>query len=105
MLPAVFDILNHSDSSVAMVIVVSTLISLIKDQVASFQKKGVKAVHIKPSNSETLLSVMAADFQLIFISPETLLTDHEWRDVLQSPLFQKNLVGLVIDEAYCVKKW
>ena len=102
-LPAVFDILHHSDSSAAMVIVVSPLISLMKDQVAAFQKKGVKAVHITPSDSETLLSVMAADFQLIYISPETLLTDREWRDVLQSPLFQKNLVGLVIDEAHCVK--
>ena len=104
-LPAVFDILHHSDCSAAMVIVVSPLISLMKDQVAAFQKKGVKAAHITPSDSETLLSVMAADFQLIYISPETLLTDHEWRDVLRSPLFQKNLVGLVIDEAHCVKKW
>lgn len=104
-LPAVFDILRHSDSSAAMVIVVSPLISLMKDQVAAFQKKGVKAVHVTPSDSETLLAVMAGDFQLIYISPETLLTDHEWRDVLRSPLFQKNLVGLVIDEAHCVKKW
>ena len=76
-LPAIFDILHYSDSSAAMVIVVSPSISLMKDQVATFQKKGVKAAHITLSNSETLLSVLAADFQLIYISPETLLTDHE----------------------------
>ena len=37
-LPAVFDILHHSDSSAEMVIVVSPLISLMKDQVATLPK-------------------------------------------------------------------
>ena len=77
----------------------------MKDQVASFQKKGVNAVYINPSDSESKLAVVTGEFQLIYISPETLLTDLEWRDILQSPLFQQNLEGLVVDEAHCVKKW
>ena len=103
-LPAVFDILHHSDSPTAMIIVVSPLIALMMDQVENF-KKGVKAVYVSPSDSEAKLAVMAGDYQLMYMSPETLLTDLEWRDILQSPFFQQNLEGLVVDEAHCVRKW
>ncbi len=43
-------------------------------------------------------------YELIFMSPEALLTDMNWWDMLQSPIFQENLVALVVDEAHCVKK-
>jgi len=39
------------------------------------------------------------------MSPEAMVTDVKWGDILQSPVFQDNLVALVIDEAHCVKKW
>lgn len=50
-------------------------------------------------------SVMSGDVQLLYMSPETLLTNKEWRDVLESPIVQDSLVGLIVDEAHCVKKW
>ena len=39
------------------------------------------------------------------MSPEALLADTERSDMLLSTHFQKNLVGFVVDEAHCVKKW
>ena len=39
------------------------------------------------------------------MSPEAVLTNPEWRDMLQSPVYQENLVAFVVDEAHCVKKW
>lgn len=39
------------------------------------------------------------------ISPEGLLSNNCWRDVLLSREYQENLVAVVIDEAHCVKKW
>lgn len=44
-------------------------------------------------------------FQLIFMSPESALTDVRWRDMFSSPLYQERLVALIVDEAHCVKKW
>ena len=41
-------------------------------------------------------------FRLVFLSPESLFTDDRWRDMLQSAVYQKRLVGLVVDEAHCV---
>ena len=52
-----------------------------------------------------LASIMVGLFKLeaLYTSPETLLRDRQWRSILDSPVIQRNLVGLVIDEARCVK--
>ena len=39
------------------------------------------------------------------MSPEALLADDRWRYMLMSPMYKENLMGLVVDEAHCVKKW
>ena len=44
-------------------------------------------------------------YQMIFLTPESLLTTSKSRDVLLSDVYQRNLVAVVIDEAHCVKKW
>lgn len=35
----------------------------------------------------------------------SLLSDKDWVDVFQSPYFCEGLVGVVVDEAHCIKKW
>ena len=102
LLPLIFDTLRSKSNSQALI--VSPLIALMKDQESSFGKKGVRAVHVTKEDEETMLAVMAGNYQLIYISPETLLTDRQWRHVIESPLFQKNLVAFVVDEAHCIKK-
>ena len=42
---------------------------------------------------------------MVLFSPKLLLTDKTWRDMLQSPVYKEHLVGFIVDEAYCVKKW
>ena len=103
-LPAVFDRLRQKTSPTSLVIVVSPLITLIKDQVETFMRKGLKPVYVS-SDEESKHAVLTGGFQLVYLSPESLLMDRQWRVILESPLFQDNLVALVIDEAHCVKKW
>ena len=43
--------------------------------------------------------------QLLFISPESLLSNPSWLDMLRTAVYQDNLSGFVVDEAHCVKKW
>ena len=102
-LPSVFNSLHKKEKST--VIVVSPLIALMKDQVDSFTRKGIKAIHVSMHDEESVLSAMAGDYELIYISPESLLTDKQWRHHLAGPFIQKNLVAFVIDEAHCIKKW
>ena len=92
--------------SMSLVIVVSPLKAFMKDQVESFKKKGVHALCVAgQEDEETKLDIISGAVQLVYISPETLLKDHQWREFFRSQVVQENLVGLVVDEAYCVKKW
>ena len=90
-----------------MAVVVSPLIALMKDQVRAMTQRDVRAVYVGDvrEGGEVYIEVCEGKYQLIFMSPEALLTDIKWRDMLQSPTFTENLIALVIDEAHCVKKW
>lgn len=44
-------------------------------------------------------------YQLVFMSPEAILNDERWRDMLSSEVYRQRLVALVVDEAHCVKTW
>ena len=43
--------------------------------------------------------------QLVYISPEALFLFTEWRRMLSSDHYGENLVGFIVDEALCVRKW
>lgn len=43
--------------------------------------------------------------QLLYISPESLLRNYQWREMLRSEVYRENLVAFVVDEAHCVKQW
>ena len=50
-------------------------------------------------------AVTKGSVSLIFMSPESLLGCCKWREIFRSPVYKRNLVGLVIDEAHCIDKW
>ena len=62
--------------------VVSPLIALMKDQVAKLKAKGVEAVYV--GERCDMNKVYKDRYQILFISPEALLTDSKWQDVLLS---------------------
>ena len=41
---------------------------------------------------------------LVFMSPETLQV-REWRSVLSSEVFKKQVVLVAVDEAHCISEW
>ena len=68
-------------------------------------EREMSAVYVGDADSTTETEVCEGKYQLVFLSPEALLTNPMWRDMLQSPVYHSNLVALVVDEAHCVKKW
>lgn len=105
--PRVFDKLKRVDKK-PIVIVVSPLIALMKDQVRSFQAKRIPSVCVTAdteSNQHEKNCVLSVMYQLLLISSELLLTKHCYRLMCRSPEYIERLVTLVIDEAHCVKKW
>ena len=106
MLPVVFDTLRKVTGE-SIVVVVSPLKILMADQVDSCSHKGLKSVSVCGDESSRQLynSVINGNFQVVYISSEMLIGKKMWRDMLLSDCYQDRLVGVIIDEAHCVKKW
>ncbi|GAA3709331.1 ATP-dependent DNA helicase RecQ [Oceanisphaera sediminis] len=86
-------------------IVVSPLISLMKDQVDTLVANGVAAVYINSSLSrEEMLRHFAAmrrgELKLVYVSPERLL-QHEFMERIG----ELELGLFAIDEAHCISQW
>ena len=90
-LPYIFDILHGTTSSI--VVIVSPLNALMKEQVEKLGVKGAKAVYTGDITTDELDCVHAGEYQYVFTSPEALLTNMEWRDMLQTTVYENNLVG------------
>ena len=88
-----------------MIIVVSPLIALMQEQVRILVQKGMKAVYVGGAHQSVVEDIKDGKFQVLFFSPECLLTELDWRDVLHSSVFREQLVAFVVDEAHCVKQW
>ena len=88
----------------SIVLVVSPLIPLMKDQVRAMQERHVSAIYAGDLDEKTECEVCHGKYQLKFISPESLLSSNLWHNVLFSPVYQENLVGFIVDEAHYVKK-
>ena len=86
-------------------VVVSPLISLMKDQVRSLNEAGVHAAYINSSLSENQIRKaleFAAEgrYKIIYAAPERLMT----------PLFQQfasrtEISMVTVDEAHCISQW
>ncbi|KAL5477473.1 hypothetical protein EMCRGX_G024274 [Ephydatia muelleri] len=84
-LPFAFDHLRSSEGSI--VVVISPLLSQMKDQVA------------------LQASVVNGEFQLLLIGPELLLLNPLWRAMVRVPVYIEKLVAFAIDEAHCIAQW
>lgn len=99
-----FHVLGRKDS---IVICISPLTALLIDQRNKFVPRGIRAEYVGELQcDETAISrVMRGNVQLLLISPESILLNLKYRNMLTSTTYKENLVALVIDEAHCVKTW
>lgn len=74
-------------------------------QVYNFTAKGISSAFAHHSNSAIMADIVQGKFQLVFISPESLICNLQWREMLRSQIYQESLVGVAIDEAHCATKW
>ena len=49
--------------------------------------------------------IVSCKYQLIYFTPESLLLDKKWRNMLKGLVYEERLKALVFDEAHCIKNW
>lgn len=86
-------------------IVVTPLISLMKDQIDHLQKLGIKAASVFMGMThqevlETYERVISQNYQFLYLSPERLETT-----LFLAKLQYMDVRLLVVDEAHCISQW
>ncbi|MGN1400842.1 MAG: DNA helicase RecQ [Bacillus sp. (in: firmicutes)] len=86
-------------------IVITPLISLMKDQVDALQLLGIRAVCINSTmtmaaQKELLEEISCGLYKLVYVSPERLMSE-DFRKVVS----QMNISLVAIDEAHCISEW
>ncbi len=86
-------------------IVVTPLIALMKDQVESLNRKGIKALAVHSGMSQreiklTLDNAVWGDYKFLYVSPERLNSDR-----FMERMRQMNINLLTVDEAHCISQW
>ena len=86
-------------------IVISPLISLMKDQVNALTQAGVPAAFLNSSLSErqtaaALSNARGGKYKIIYVAPERLLTER-----FLSLAAEMNLSMIAVDEAHCISQW
>ncbi|GAA3612688.1 RecQ family ATP-dependent DNA helicase [Flavivirga amylovorans] len=86
-------------------IVISPLISLMKDQVQALNNKGIKAMSITSgisySQLDTLLdNCVYGNYKFLYLSPERLQ-----QELVQDRIKQMHVNLIAVDEAHCISQW
>lgn len=87
------------------VLVISPLLSLMRDQVTQLTQRGIKSLYIPGgihyNDLDTLLdNCIYGNYKLLYLSPERLQNE-----LVLARLRQMNISLIAVDEAHCISQW
>ncbi|XP_065917244.1 ATP-dependent DNA helicase Q1-like [Dysidea avara] len=105
LLPPIFNRIRDCNDS--LVVCISPLASLEMDLTEKFRSRGINAVFVGEQQKDwgQRRRVLDGNVEIVFTSPENIICNKIYRNMLRSEVYKKRLVALVVDEAHCVKTW
>ncbi|KAI0069874.1 P-loop containing nucleoside triphosphate hydrolase protein [Panus rudis PR-1116 ss-1] len=89
------------------IIVISPLKALQRDQARRFCKLGIRAAAINENTFTPAIKkeIEAFKYQALFLSPEMCLKTNLARDMITSLGASQHIIACIIDEAHCISEW
>ena len=86
---------------------ISPLTAIMVEQKAKFVAAGINTEFVGEAQKDPAAwkQVNDGQVQLIYISPENIICNSQYRQMLRSPIYKENLIGIAVDEAHCIKTW
>lgn len=88
-------------------LIVSPLLSLMRNQLQAAEKLGLRAASINSTNTDewgqTRQAIARDEIDLLLVSPEQLGSEHFGNEVM--PIIPSAVGLLVVDEAHCISDW
>ena len=105
LLPYVFDVLRKKTESIVICVLTLTIADGGPTAKFSWYWLATEFVGDAQQDPYAITRVKEGKIQFPYISPESLLTSHQWREMLRFDVYQERLVAFVVDEAHCKKQW
>lgn len=102
-LPFVFDKVTGSPDHI--VVVVSPLVNLMRDQVECLKKLGVHSRSLSDVKDEDTKDILKGKYPIVFGTPESWLKKEQWRHMLSNSVYNEKLCCIAVDEAHIIKQW
>lgn len=104
-LPLVYSCLQSTVEK-NIIVVISPLTSLMKDQVMRLISLGITAISLAEITTEKQCNeVKNGDYSVVFGSPELWLGDEKWRKMAMGDCYRKSVRAVAVDEAHVICHW
>ena len=79
----------------------------MKEQSERFSNAGIISEFVGEAQLDPAVRqrVLRGLVHLVYVSPENIICNPQYRNMLLTPHYKKCLVAVVVDEAHCIKTW
>ena len=95
------------DMTNSILVCISPLTAIMQEQSQRFCKAGIKSGFVGELQKDQTVQqkVLNGHLDLVYISPENLINNPRYRNMLHTPIYKEQLIGVTVDEAHCIKTW
>ena len=86
------------------VIVVCPLNALTECHMKELKQRGISCTCVSGDDADKD-GALTEKYSFVFANPEALILNEKWWKMLQTPVYQENLFGIVADKGHVIPKW